>query len=85
MGLTILVNDFLDPNKLAQEMNTAAAITRNEIPRRAILALYKKLLRYSNSLKYTDKSYYCARVRGEFGKNRNILDNSVIHFQYQVC
>lgn len=67
-------------------MNTAAKTVLNQaaVPRRAVLTLYKKLMRYSNSLKFTDKDYYCARVRGEFRKNRQVADNSAVQFQYQV-
>jgi len=48
-----------------------------------IRVLYKKLLRYSNSLKYTDKNYYLDRIRGEFWRNRELTDKEEIHFQFQ--
>jgi len=60
-------------------MNSSAVVSRT-----AVLTLYKKLLRYSNSLQYTDKDYYCARVRGEFWKNRNLTDKQEVNFQLQV-
>lgn len=54
------------------------------VSRTAVLALYKKLVRYSNCLKHSDKSYVRLRVRGEFNKNRFLDDPTTIHFQYQV-
>ena len=49
-----------------------------------ILRLYKQLLRYSNSLKYTNKPFYEDRIRAEFRKHRGEKDPEVISFQYQV-
>jgi len=51
---------------------------------RLVLSLYKKLMRYSNSLKYTDKDFYARRIRTEFNKYRNSRDSNEINFQYQV-
>ncbi|OQV25755.1 hypothetical protein BV898_00683 [Hypsibius exemplaris] len=34
------------------------------------LALYKKLIRYSQNLQFTDKEYFVSRVRAEFEQNR---------------
>ena len=51
---------------------------------RAVISLYKKLLRYSASLKYTDKDYYVRFIKGQFTKNRELTDPTEIQFQYQV-
>lgn len=66
-------------------MSPAAVQVAGSVTKQNILQLYKKLLRYSNSLRYTDKDYYLARVRGEFWKNREITDPEEINFQFQVC
>jgi hypothetical protein len=42
------------------------------------LQLYKKLLRYSENLKFTDKGYFLNRVRAEYQQNRNLILPDVI-------
>lgn len=51
---------------------------------RSTLTLYKKLLRYSNCLKFTDVEYYKHRVRQEFRKYKSLQDPEKARFQYQV-
>lgn len=51
---------------------------------RAVLKLYKQMLRYSNSLKYTDKEFYMQKIRNEFIKQRELTEPQEITFQYQV-
>ena len=46
--------------------------------RSKVISLYRQLLRYSENLKYTDKSYFCHRIRGEYNKNKNLTDNRII-------
>lgn len=52
--------------------------------RSEILGLYKSLLRYSETLRLTDKKYFVHRVRKDFLKNRELTDQSKIEFQYKV-
>jgi hypothetical protein len=40
--------------------------------KRAILQLYKNLLRGSNKFTYTDKEYYRLRIRKEFQINKTV-------------
>ena len=40
--------------------------------------LYRQLLRYSESLKFTDKNYFCERIRGEYEKNKDLTDTKLI-------
>ena len=46
--------------------------------RSKVISLYRQLLRYSENLKLTDKSYFCYRIRGEYNKNKNLTDNRMI-------
>ena len=46
--------------------------------RSKVISLYRLLLRYSENLKLTDKSYFCYRIRGEYNKNKNLTDNKMI-------
>lgn len=39
-----------------------------------VLALYRALLRYSRTLRFTDKLFYKTRVRQEFEQQRNVSD-----------
>ena len=43
--------------------------------------LYRQLLRYSESLKFTDKNYFCERIRGEYQKNKDLTDTKLISKQ----
>ncbi|KAJ8675475.1 hypothetical protein QAD02_011261 [Eretmocerus hayati] len=52
--------------------------------RSEILGLYKNLLRYGQSLKYTDKKYFISRVRRNFLNNSSLTDEQEIEFQFKV-
>ncbi|RWS00373.1 uncharacterized protein B4U79_07380 [Dinothrombium tinctorium] len=54
------------------------------IGKREVLNLYKQLIRYSNTLRFTDKTFYLQKVRKEFEKNRTLVDASEVDFYYQV-
>ena len=43
--------------------------------KRAVLSLYKTLLRRADGLKYTDKAYYVRRIKDEFGANKFITND----------
>lgn len=53
------------------------------IERTQILKLYKELLRYSNTLVYTDKSYYLRRIKQKFRDNQALSDTNDIDFCYK--
>lgn len=56
----------------------------SSVTRLDVLKLYRNLLRYGETLKFTDKGYYKKRIRGEFQKNK-ILDNpEEIDFSWKV-
>lgn len=42
--------------------------------RRAVLQLYRDLLRYGRKLEFTDKEYYFLRIRHEFQANKDLQD-----------
>lgn len=52
--------------------------------RSAILRLYKDLLRYGESLKFTDKDYFRRSIRKSFKNNKNLIDEASIDFQFKV-
>lgn len=54
------------------------------ISRADTLRLFKQLLRYSQTLTYTDRHFYLSRVRHEFDKNKCLTDPKDIEFFYQV-
>ncbi|CAF0824914.1 unnamed protein product [Adineta steineri] len=37
-----------------------------------VLRLYRDLIRYSQTLKYTDVSFYLARIKQEFAKGKHL-------------
>ena len=43
-------------------------------------SLYRRLLRYGQSLRFTDKDYFAARVRDEFERSRHHKDKAQIDF-----
>ena len=51
---------------------------------RAVLLLYRKLLKEGNSLRYTDKSFYWRSIRREFERERDEVDEKRIKEQYEV-
>jgi hypothetical protein len=56
----------------------------SHITKLQILKLYKDLLRYGQGLRFTDKDYFCNRIRREFRKNRELGDESEISFNFEV-
>ncbi|XP_068898977.1 mitochondrial ribosome and complex I assembly factor AltMIEF1 [Tenebrio molitor] len=55
----------------------------SHITKLQILKLYKDLLRYGQGLRFTDKDYFCNRIRREFRKNRELGDESEISFNFE--
>ncbi|OXU24271.1 hypothetical protein TSAR_009629 [Trichomalopsis sarcophagae] len=53
--------------------------------RSEILGLYKSLIRYSETLRFTDKKYFVHRVRRSFLENKELTDKDKIEFQYKHC
>lgn len=51
--------------------------------RSLILKLYRDLLKYSQELKYTDKTYYKQYIRNQFEKNKDLNNESLIDLVYQ--
>lgn len=51
---------------------------------KGVLKLYRDLLKYGNSLKYTNKGYYKSRIRQEFLKNAHMESQEQIEFQISV-
>ncbi|XP_039302127.1 uncharacterized protein LOC105206421 [Solenopsis invicta] len=47
----------------------------------AILKLYKGILRYGETLKFTNKKYFRYRIRTTFKNNKNLSDETAINFQ----
>lgn len=56
----------------------------NAVTSREVLQLYRKLLRYSKELKFTDQSYFRKRVRKEFKLNRDLNSQADIEFNIKV-
>ena len=52
--------------------------------RTVILRLYRDLLRYTEQLKYTDKSYYRSYIRNQFEKNRELESEQAIELAFKV-
>lgn len=55
------------------------------ISRQEILKLYRELVNYSKTLKYTDKDYYLNRVKKEFIQSKKLESDEEILHQYNVC
>lgn len=56
----------------------------NAATSREVLQLYRKLLRYSQELKFTDQSYFRRRVRKEFILNKDLQSESDIEYSIKV-
>jgi hypothetical protein len=54
------------------------------ISRPQVIALYRSLIRYRDTLTFTDKDYYTKRIRKEFKKHRDLTEDNDIVFYYQV-
>ena len=48
------------------------------VTRLKVISLYRQLLRYSENLQFTDKNYFCERIRCEYEKNRTLTDTERI-------
>lgn len=55
------------------------ATTGNEV-----LKLYRSLLRYSRTLKFTDPKYFKERIRNEFQQNKSLESEADIKFNIEV-
>lgn len=51
--------------------------------RKAVLSLYRALLRRGRELRYTDRDFYLAAVRREFRKNQKLADPEARERQLQ--
>ena len=49
-----------------------------------VLRLYRDLLRYSQTLKYTDVDFYLTRIKNEFAKGKVLEDETDIVRQIAV-
>ncbi|XP_012527395.1 uncharacterized protein LOC105831660 [Monomorium pharaonis] len=49
--------------------------------RQAILKLYKDILRYGESLRFTNKKYFRDRIRTAFKDNKDLSNETAIDFQ----
>lgn len=56
----------------------------NAATSREVLQLYRKLLRYSQELKFTDQNYFKKRVRKEFKLNKDLQSAADIDFNFKV-
>lgn len=48
------------------------------VTRSKVISLYRQLLRYSENLQFTDKNYFCERIRCEYEKNKKLTDTEII-------
>ncbi|XP_068084193.1 mitochondrial ribosome and complex I assembly factor AltMIEF1 [Anabrus simplex] len=53
------------------------------ITSQSVLNLYRNLIRYSKTLKYTDQKYFLKRIRVEFKKNKDITNSEDLKFHYE--
>ncbi|XP_018058637.1 PREDICTED: uncharacterized protein LOC108693934 isoform X1 [Atta colombica] len=51
--------------------------------RQVVLKLYKDILRYGETLKFTDKKYFRYRIQTAFRTNKDLSDETAINFQLQ--
>ncbi|XP_018340742.1 PREDICTED: uncharacterized protein LOC108747644 [Trachymyrmex septentrionalis] len=51
--------------------------------RQVVLKLYKDILRYGETLKFTNKKYFRYRIRTAFITNKDLSDETAINFQLQ--
>ncbi|TGZ70629.1 hypothetical protein CRM22_003099 [Opisthorchis felineus] len=48
--------------------------------RREVISLYKSLLRYAETVKYSDSSYLKSRIRQAFQSNKFVTDEKLVEF-----
>lgn len=51
---------------------------------RQAIQLYRKLMRYSKELKFTDQEYFRQRIRQEFRQNKSLESAADIEFNIKV-
>lgn len=61
-----------------------ALFTMSAVTSREVLQLYRKLLRYSKELKFTDQTYFRKRMRKEFNLNKDLSAEADIRFNIKV-
>ncbi|XP_011698660.1 PREDICTED: uncharacterized protein LOC105456386 [Wasmannia auropunctata] len=49
--------------------------------RQAVLKLYKGILKYGETLRFTNKKYFRYRIRIAFKTNKDLSDETAIDFQ----
>ncbi|XP_071576306.1 mitochondrial ribosome and complex I assembly factor AltMIEF1-like [Temnothorax nylanderi] len=49
--------------------------------RQAVLRLYKDILRYGETLRFTNKKYFRYRIQTAFRNNKDLSDEATIDFQ----
>lgn len=54
------------------------------VVRQNVISLYKEFLKYSKTLKYTDKDFFIYRVKKEFSEKRNLTSAEEINFHLKV-
>ncbi|XP_018406017.1 PREDICTED: uncharacterized protein LOC108782288 [Cyphomyrmex costatus] len=50
---------------------------------RQVLKLYKDILRYGETLRFTNKKYFRYRIRTSFKTNKDLPDETTINYQLQ--
>ncbi|XP_018362961.1 PREDICTED: uncharacterized protein LOC108761107 [Trachymyrmex cornetzi] len=50
---------------------------------RQVLKLYKDILRYGQTLRFTNKKYFRYRIQTAFKTNKDLSDETAINFQLQ--
>ncbi|KYQ54498.1 hypothetical protein ALC60_06645 [Trachymyrmex zeteki] len=52
--------------------------------RQVVLKLYKDILKYGETLRFTNKKYFRYRIRTAFKTNKDLSDETAINFQLEV-
>lgn len=52
--------------------------------RQAVLKLYKDILRYGETLRFTDKKYFRYRIQTAFRDNKDLTEEAAIDHQLKV-
>ncbi|PSN48735.1 hypothetical protein C0J52_08800 [Blattella germanica] len=50
---------------------------------REVLKLYRDILKYGRQLQFTDKNYFCQRIRNEFKAGKDLKNQEDINFHFQ--
>ncbi|XP_018304964.1 uncharacterized protein [Mycetomoellerius zeteki] len=51
--------------------------------RQVVLKLYKDILKYGETLRFTNKKYFRYRIRTAFKTNKDLSDETAINFQLE--